>query len=251
MKAIAVAAGLVAGLSITSAANAVEITGLAGVGYANATGDVNAWEGAGAVLATLANPDLNVQLSGGYERLTYSGLSGDLFNVTSDFFWRGKVGSFGTTVAYHRLSGGGNYYGYSFQGSGNVESVGAFGEWYVANALTLRLKGGSYFGTVKGAYAGTGLALYLGRNLSLSGNYDYLAINGGGHTSSTGASLEAIPYEPWPVSVAVSYSHESAGNYTSSGNTIGFAIKFRFGPSTNLRAWDRSGPTQWNGALPL
>lgn len=243
MKTLAVTAGFIVVLSVASAANAGGITGLAGFGYANATGGSNAWEGAGGILATLANPGLNVQLSGGYERFTGGGLSGDLVNVTSDFFWRGKVGAFGTTVSYNRPSIAGFH--------GNFESVGTFGEWYAANALTLRIKGGTSFGDLKGVYGGAGLALYPGRNLSLSANYDYLAIRGGGHVSSTGTSLEAIPYEPWPVSVAVSYSHASAGNYTGSGDTVGFAIKFRFGPSTNLRAWDRSGPTQWNGALSL
>ncbi|MDR3525822.1 MAG: hypothetical protein P4L57_00980 [Rhizomicrobium sp.] len=244
--------GLCAGLPLVVCAHAVDISGLAGVGYGRVTGGVNEYGGDGAALFSFGNSGFQAQISGGDTHAQTKSISADSAHISADIFWRDPKGSFGTTLSYHRISAGISAYGISGRGNANAESYGAFGEWYASRWLTLRFKGGGYNGDADGAYAGGGLGLYLGRNLVLNGTYDYVTMNGAGHLSTAGTSLEFMPYQPWPFSTAIQYSRATQSGGGKSTDVIGFVLKFRLGQSDmDLRSWDRKGPTQWNGALAI
>ena len=63
--------------------------------------------------------------------------------------------------------------------------------------------------------------------------------------------MEYLPFAGTPFTVGATYSYlESAG---ASSNAFGFSLKYRFGASagSSLTDWDRSGPQQWTGQLPI
>jgi hypothetical protein len=248
MKHTSVAAAVMtAGLVMTSA-SAVDAAEQVSVGYEHVSqGNLNAFSGRGDLLVSFDNPGFQAQLSGGDKHLDISGVSVDLTDITANLFWRDRMGTFGASFTYHRLGAGVNINGFTASGSISAESYGVFGEYYFNKSLTFRVKGGGYSGDFEGYYGGAGLAFYPGRNMALGFTYDYVSMTGGGHTSMPGASFEVLPYEEWPATVGLNYTHE-----TESGGSdiIGIVLKWHIGANGNdLRAWDRTGPIQWNGAL--
>lgn len=244
---------LCSALAFMVAANAVEYSGLVGAGYHHMT-DTDITAGGGAALFSFGNPGFQAQLDASNEHYAEKGVTGDLTTVTGDFFWRDAKGSIGASLSYHRISAGA--YGYYYGGSEDVVSYGAFGEWYFNRWLSLRVKGGGYSGDLSGEYAGAGFRLYPLPNLALNASYDYLSLNGpygsGGNADQIGTYAEYMPMRSMPVSIAASYSYSkfSGGD---SANTFGVVLIYRFGNPRDhsLSGWDRNGPIQWNGALPL
>jgi opacity protein-like surface antigen len=248
MKHTRVVAALLVASACMASANATEASEQISAGYDHlSAGNLNGFSGRGDLLVSLSNPGLNIQLSGGDEHFDISGTSVDIADISGSVFWRDRMGTFGASVAYHRLSAAVNFQGMHTNGAATAESYGAFGEYYFNRSLTLRVKGGAFSGDFEGYYGGGGVAVYPSHNMAISANYDYVSLKHGGHSSRPGASFEILPYEPWPATVTVNYAREmEAGGY----NVIGVVLKWHFGAYENdLRAWDRAGPTQWTGAL--
>ena len=248
---------LCAALPFVSGANAfdvydVNISGIVGGGYARTTGDIDLLAGGGAALFSFGKPGFQAQLSADNKHYSASGVTGDLTSITGDFFWRDGKGAIGASVSYHRASAGTSFYGTYYGGSVSAESYGAFGEWYVKRYLSLRVKGGGYSGDFSGAYGGAGFGIYPWSNLSVNASYNYLSLNGGGNEHQIGANVEYLPMRSLPLSISVGYTYDKY-NGGGSANTYGIVLKYRFGNprDDSLTGWDRSGPTQWNGALPL
>lgn len=248
MKNTGVAAATLTAVLVMTGASAVDASEQVAVGYDHLSqGDLNAFSGRGDILVSFGNPGLQAQISGGDKHLDVKGVSVDLTDVSADVFFRDRMGTFGASVAYHRLGAGVNINGLTASGSVSAESYGVFGEYYFNKLLTLRVKGGAYSGDFEGWYGGAGASIYPGSNMALAVTYDYVSMTHGGHTSMPGASFEVLPYEEWPATVGLNYTHEVEGGGT---DTIGIVLKWHIGANgSDLRAWDRSGPVQWNGAL--
>lgn len=250
MKRTCVAAAVIAaGLGMTGAA-AGDASEQISAGYDHISGgNLNGFSGRGDLMVSLANPGFNFQLSGGDEHFDISGVAVDLVDVSGSAYWRDRMGTFGATVAYHRLSAGASFNGVSVSGAVTAESYGAFGEYYFNRSITLRVKGGAFSGDFDGYYGGGGLAVYPADCMAVSAYYDYVSLNGGSHSSRPGASFEILPYEPWPATITLSYTRETE---QGGDNVFGVVLKWHFGTNeSNLRAWDRTGPAQWNGAMKL
>lgn len=243
---IAVAAGL---LSIPPA-HAVEITGLGSASYVHASGGIDGYGGAAMALFSSEETGLKTQISGSYQSAGLDGVSVKLANFGGDLFWRDKAGAIGASVGYHRLSADASLLGISLSGTANVQSYGAFGEWYANKWLTLQVKGGGFGSDVSGGYAGAGFSFYPLRTLAWTATYDYLSFSHFGDMSSLSTGLEYLPMPSIPISIAAHYAYSWSGG--ANANTFGITLTFRVGPGgRDLRSWDRTGPTQWTGAIAI
>jgi hypothetical protein len=247
---ILVAASLATVLS-ASTALADNVTGLGLFSYQHNRGDVNSFKFGGTANYEFEAPGLNLQFTAGDNHLDATGVDADFTTIKGDAFWRSAEGVFGGTVAHHILSAGASFGGFSAAGSASTTSFGAFGEYFAAPEMTLSLKGGGFAGDFDGGYVGVGGKYYVLPNLSFGTDYNYVKpdLTKGIHQINVDA--EFMPFESTPFSVGLGYTYlETAG---LSSNAVSFSLKYRFGTASgsSLSAWDRSGPTQWTGQLPI
>lgn len=248
MKYASVAAALLVATVGANSADAADASEQIAVGYDHVSeGNLNGFSGRGDFLISFANPGFHIQLSGGDEHIDASGGSADIVDISGNVFWRDRMGTLGASVAYHRLSANASFGGIRASGATTAESYGAFGEYYFTRSLTLRIKGGAFSGDFEGYYGGGSASLYPGNNMAVSVEYDYVSLKHEGHSSRPGASFEILPYEPWPATITFNYARETE---YGGDNIFGVVLKWHFGANDNdLRAWDRTGPVQWNGTL--
>ncbi|HEY1709232.1 MAG TPA: hypothetical protein VGG10_13265 [Rhizomicrobium sp.] len=240
------AALLLAGVSLAPVAALADTDSshLLDVGYATATRSAVPNDVWSVGLDSLFSYDhLNLQLGGDYMHVSPDVKTGafDLYNGEGNIFWRDHVGEFGVSGGYGTVNPSGVK-------NSHVASYGAFGEWYLLYNTTLRIKGGAFDGQIEGWYAGTGLEFYIARDLGFNVEYNYTQ-GGAGHVHDFDADLEYLISHDYPLSISAGY--ERANTKTAESNAILVRLRYRFGAEGSLATIDRSGPTQWDGVIPL
>src|SRR5690348_12568704 len=82
-------------------------------------------------------PDLGAELDVGYNNISLSGASADIWNVGGSAFWAGFNGRAGLTLDYASVST--SVSGISVDG--HATTYGAFGEFFLSDLLTAGIKG--------------------------------------------------------------------------------------------------------------
>jgi hypothetical protein len=230
-------------LAVPMAASADQhVTGALDLGFSNAGQlGVKGDDWSGGIAALYSYDHFNTQIDGSYDRLEPSVGSGiNLWDMDASFFWRDRKGTLGATVAYGSIS--------QIPGSVQVLSYGAFGEWYAAHDLTLRVKGGGFNGGsgIEGWHAGTSGEFYPLDDLGITIDYSYLN-GGGGHIHNIGADVEYLISHEYPLSIGAGYQHTGLGNI----NAFLIKLRYRFGLEGTLVGIDRNGPVSWDGKPPF
>jgi hypothetical protein len=207
------AAFAVCGLGFASPALADAPQGVAGTlsaqygqwDFAGATADH--WNVAGQAAFGFA-PQFGGEIDAGYANL--SGTSSvDLWNIGGSAFWAPAFGRIGGTLQYQTANGSGV--------DVDQTQYGAFGEYFISNAVTLGLNAGGISASAPaacagcsvsgdGGYVGGGLIGYLMPNLSLTGSINYAGTDGS-DTTSYNLQAEWLFSEVLPVSGFVGYSY--------------------------------------------
>lgn len=218
------------------------ISGSVDVGFAtaNALGvNANDWSGGVRALFSFDDPGFNLQADGREHHLEAAGGSADLWLGGIDAFWRDSKGSIGLSYAHGSLSSG---FG------GDLNSYGAFGEWFVERDLTVRWKGGAFDATGGGHgwYGGAGGAFYPLPDLGVNIGYTYTDVSGA-HLHNIDGGVEYLMSHEWPVTIGVGYRYAST---TGVGTGAFMAhLSYRFGVQGSLENLDRNGPVAWTGAV--
>jgi len=170
-------------------------------------------------------PQIGAELDAGYSNLSDHG-SFDTWNIGGHAFWAPDMGRVGATVQYQASNGGGlDVHGTNY---------GAFGEYFASNAVTLGLNGGGYSasagfagfsGSSDGGYVGGGVIGYVIPNLALTGQINYLGLDGGNLTSF-GVQGEWMFSESLPLSGFVGYTYTDVSNGGGHINQWFLGIKF-------------------------
>ena len=169
------------------------------------------------------------------------GASGQLWQGGGDVFLRNAAGSLGASIGHMDV--------HALGVTQAITSYGAFAEWYAARSVTLQVKGGGFNGAISGVYGGAGATAYLPRHFALDLTYDYVRIDTAGHTSAVGGGISYFWSPRYPAALDVQYSHDTG---SGGGDAVMISLSYRFGGvEDGLAAWDRHGPTRWNGGLPL
>ena len=241
---IVATAACICALSILPA-QAGNLTGLANFGYGHSKGDQNTESFGGSANYATDIPGYNFQFNAGDQHTTVTPVTIDAVQVRGDAFWRGDMGTFGGSFAYHNVSAS----AFGVGGSADLESYGAFSEWYTAPNLTLALSGGGTSGSVHAGYVSVGAQYYFNNNFSTAIQYDYMRATTDSHTVTFVG--EYMPFESFPVSFGLQYSYSEGGG--SSSSVFGFGLRYRFGAvgGSSMSDWDRKGPIEWNGAFQL
>jgi hypothetical protein len=247
MRAQVLAAVVALATSWSGAALADNFFSTLDAGYAridaSGGGGANAYSAGGAALYVFSNPGFDVQLNAGYDHLDGSGGNANAWTVDGDVFWRDAKGSIGGSFSYANLSSG--------LGLGaNLQSYGAFGEWYATRDLTLQLKGGGFSGKgTSGGYVDGGAMYYLSRDFALDLNVGYESL-GYPHVFDVGGGAEYM-VPGIPVSFQLGYDYTTSSGGYGSGSTFLFQIKFRTGDPADrdLEGYHRQGAIDWNGSI--
>jgi len=238
-------------LPVTAKAD-LDITGTADVGFdtggaLGASG--NDWSGGLAALFSFDQPGVNLQIGGGEDHLSISGVSLDLLNAGGDLFWRDNKGTFGASFRYSTVSKSGVNLHYV--------TYGLFGEWYTARNLSLRFNGGGLNGTftgfgfsgnATGGYGSVGAEYYPIPDLGISASYQYVGISGA-RVHTIGIQAEYLISHTYPLSLAIGYNHQ--GTNGGDINSFGVHLRYRFGTEGSLVSIDRNGPVSWDGGISL
>lgn len=218
--------------------------------YANTslsgTGHVNDWGFDGAGAFNLGWSNISAQVEGGWHDLNGDHLGGSWndWNGGGALYWTGHWARVGATAGYQSESG---------SLSGHATNYGAFGELYAGPMFTLGVKGGGFSGNdgLNGGNVGVQGIVYLGREIALSGDYDYYSLNnstfgGGGTESDWGGKIEWLVSPRLPVSIWGGYEHADVQG-EGHANTYMVGLKFYtdgFGPAA-LVDRQRGGAEQW------
>lgn len=223
------------------------LTGTVSIDYARIRTEglgANSFGGNGSLLASFANPGVNVQLDVGGERLRVDGENSKGWSGALDGFWRDSKGVFGVTAAHGVPQWA--------DGMHNT-SYGVFGEWYFWPELTLRGNGGwsklnANGESRSGGFVGLAAEYYFIPDLGFTLGGDYTSLKGQ-NIKSTHVATEYQLFRSFPLSLRASYDYQKFGQTNTSAYM--FRLKYRFGGSGALVEMDRSGPVEWTGASPL
>jgi hypothetical protein len=228
-----------AALLVSGAASA-QVTGTLGGGYSrvlnNGGADIYGVNGS---LATVFGGGFSLEATGSYHNANPGGVDlwsagGNIFNDT--FFGRMSFGAMTGDIGY-----------------GHATSYGIGADWFVADDITLSLKGGGNYATGgnTGGYVGAQGMYYLNPNLALSLSADYV----GNSSDLTGSSLGDLNTEKvraeWqfsdslPLSVYGGYQrYEIAG---VEDNTLFIGVKFYMDSASTLVGHQRTGSLGYIG----
>lgn len=235
---------LAAWLSAASAAQAADFSGLLSGGYQNISTSGTSADGYRIEGAGLANfGGLNAQADAGYQKVSLSGVSLKDAGGEGDLFWRGRAFTLGGSFRYDDLRTNVTSI------SDHLTSFGAFAEVYLGPHLTLQAKGGKIDGAFSGSYVAVAAKYYIFRQLSIQPIYQYSDLGSLGHDNSYGGAMELFISPRLPLAITASYAHSSSSGV--GGDSVLISLSYWFGADRDLVAWDRTGPTAWNGAYNL
>jgi hypothetical protein len=195
------------------------------------------------------SPFLGAELDAGYNNISVSGASADMWNFGGSAFWAAFPGRAGVTLDYASLST-------SIAGvnvSGHATTYGAFGEFFL-DQLTLGLKGGGLSGggaaagfgaSGSGGYVGGAATGYITPDFALSGTLSYLTAQGG-HSTDIGVSAEFLFSHELPVSVFGGYVYDSSSGTNNNVWQIGIRF-YTSGTGNTLIEHQRNGTLGWIG----
>jgi len=194
----------------------------------------------------------DVQVDGGYHRLTGGGSDANNWNVGGAAYWSGYSARLGAVVGYDDVTGGG--------ADAHATNYGGFVDWYVADWLTFAVKGGWHNGSVtvdnpvpppasikanaNGEYGGANMTFYLAPDLSLAGYYDYAHFKNFITENDYTAEAEWLISERMPVSLYAGYTRSAfAGTGGADANTVFVGLRFYCDPvrGASLVARQRGG----------
>lgn len=221
---------------------AMDFSGLLDGGYSHISGSgvsSDGYQAGGSLLADFGG--LNAQANLDYQKQSFSGVNVKDTGIDGDVFWRGAGFKLGGSVRYDDLSTSLPF------PSDHLTSYGGFGEFYVGDRFTVKGKAGGTSGAFSGSYYGVAAEYYLTRHIALEPVYQYQDMGSFGHLNSYGGIAELFLSSRLPFAVTAGYSHSSGSG--SSVDQFLLGLSWRFGTDRDYVAWDRSGPTRWNGGL--
>ncbi|HEY4115968.1 MAG TPA: hypothetical protein VGM17_18065 [Rhizomicrobium sp.] len=224
----------------------LQLSGLVGGGFANLKtpgGDTTDWNGRASANLMITDPGFNVQANIQDERLNYPKSAGgdSLLSYGGDVYWRDYAGVFGANVSTVQ-----------FPHAGSTEvTFGGFGEGYVMQSLTLRMKGGLVRGHTDAYYADAGFVAYPFKSIALSADVNYAKIHNGGPTLRDGKFMaEFLPVSDIPVSLTLGYDYEKVSQISDHIDILSVGLKIYFGGAGrdgSLRSRQRNGIATWDG----
>ena len=201
----------------------------ANTGYSGVSGHANTWGLNGAVAFGLN--DVGGEIDGSYHRVTASGADANIWGVGGSIFWAPGTFRAGPSVSYTKIDFGGAASGID----AHATTYGAFGEFFVSNAITVGLKGGGTSGefsitgfgssNATGGYIGGELIGYATPDFAVKGNIDYDEV-GSGHITNYGINAEYLFSEATPISVFGGYTRTDLSNAGGHGDTFMIGLKF-------------------------
>lgn len=234
------------------------VSGDIGGSYANVTnsGGADIWNIQGG-LSGMFSGNWGAEAHGGYHNISDAGGNLDIWNVGGSLFWQHMSGRLAAQVNYDSLS---------FSGIDvNITSYGVSGEWYAGPNFTVAVKGGGDTGEISGfgssvsdngGYAGGNLTWYAMPNLALSGNVDYIGIDGS-HQTTEEVKAEWMFSNTMPVSIYGGYQHLDCGSgfVICGGNSdvlfVGAKFYFGQGGSGTLVDRQREEGLSWTRSSPV
>ncbi len=214
---------------------------------------LNEWRGAGSGVFTIDNPGFNLQANFGNSGLKLSGQSADLWRYDADIFWRDHAGAIGIDGGGDSVSAGiTNTTSKSSTSSGfDLVHFGMFGEFFVFQGLTLRMRGGRIAGDETGYYASPGLVWYPIRDIAVSLNGDYIKLDNPAPTvEDISVSAEYMPVRDVPITLSIGYTYAHLSQLSGHQDVLSAGIKWYFGGegrSGTLEDRQRNGPDNWAG----
>jgi len=202
--------------------------------------------GGGAAGAATFGEHWNIGANADYQRVSTSGLHANDWLFGAAFFWKDSKGRIGPVGGYETVDTG--------KVSGHVSYEGAGGEWWMADDLTLGLKGGGFnaSGAVSGYYVGTGFTAYWQRDVDFTGSVDYAHGNSVGSETDYTMQGEWLVSERAPVSLFGGYTYaDVSGLGTGHVNVwfLGVRLYTNGDGSRTLVDRQRNGPMGWTGAF--
>src|SRR4051812_39379605 len=126
--------------------------------------------------------DMGGEIDGSYHRVFASGVDANIWGVGGSIFWAPGTFRAGPSVSYTRI----DFTGAASGIDAHATTYGAFGEFFVSNAMTVGLKGGGTSGAFSvtgfgsgnatGGYVGGELIGYATPNFAIKGNIDYAGV---------------------------------------------------------------------------
>jgi hypothetical protein len=175
-------------------------------------------------------PMFGGEIDAGYNNVSGSGFSSDVWGVGGSLFWAPAFGRVGGTVAYATTNSGGN---------AHIVTFGGFGEFYASNFFTVGLKGGGFsFDTSgfsdTGGYVGGAVTGYAMPDLAITGSIDYATISG-------------LDLTNFGIGAGYNRTHASFTGSSIDVDTWMVALKFYFGGGMTLVERQREGTLGWAG----
>lgn len=183
---------------------------------------------------------LNVQGLINYSETLADHVSRDTWTSGGALTWRDRnfaLGANGNYNSQHVLGGASDYGTY-----------GVFGEWYAADNLTVRVRGGGISGGYDGfhkdgGYYGAGANFYVLPQLAAKADLSYATL-GGLHWTDFEIGPQYMPFDNIPVSVSAAYTYNNTNylgrHYYSNGLMV--RLTWHLGEGNSLVDFDRNGP---------
>jgi len=200
----------------------------------------------GALLYTLDNPGLNVQLEGSddfYYAIKHN--DAHLWNAGGSVFWRDAKGTFGFSTSYFSVDAPAAPL---FSGKKSAQSYGLFGEYYAWSNLTLQIKGGGTTGPTGSAsvFGGGGITFYESPDIAVHAETNFTSFASGHDWTDVRADIDYLPFNRVPLSLFAGYDYTSVSAGTNVSTFLA-GLKYHFGAGRVLSTYDRTGPVQWTG----
>lgn len=254
---------LLAGLLAAGSAQAqlLAVAGSLSGGYSNYDtpgSNLSEWRGAGSGVLTIDNPGVNVQVNFGNSGLKVAGQSADLWRYDGDVYFRDRKGAIGFDGGGDSVSAGiaSTTSGSKTQSTKGFDFVhyGVFGEFFMLDSLTMRMRGGRVDGNQSGWYASLGTEWYPLSSIGVSVTGDYIKLDSPSPTvSDVGIQAEYMPVREVPVTLQIGYTYAHLSQLGGHQDILSAGVKWYFGGegrSGTLVDRQRNGADDWAGPPP-
>lgn len=211
----------------------------AGYNYSDFSGtSLDTYDIGGSVNYLFDKSGISAQGGFGYTETQVEGGSFHTWIGNGGLFWRGTELALGMYGSYNRMSVGGY--------SGEYQTYGLLGEYYVSPVVTLRLRGGGMTAEASdtnGGYLGGGLSWYILPELALNLDVSHNSISSL-HWTTVSTGVEYLPFAEIPVTLGLSYEYANwmAGSGRADSNGLMIRLTYHLGEGSSLVDLDRSGP---------
>ncbi|GAA0584044.1 outer membrane beta-barrel protein [Rhizomicrobium electricum] len=231
---------------LATSANATDWSGFSGTltggyDYSDVRGTgYDAYNFGGQANYAIPGTKLNVQGLVDYSEVRSQHTPRDTWTSGGALTWRDRNFALGANGDYHaqQVLGTGSNYG----------TYGVFGEWYAADNLTVRVRGGGISGgydgfSKDGGYLGAGVNYYILPQLAAKADLSYATL-GGLHWTNVEIGPEYMPFAEVPVSLSAAYTYNNTNYYGRRYYSNGLMVRltWHLGEGNSLVEYDRNGP---------